>query len=251
MRPIINTLSPVLSQKFSGVIWKIKLHQGGLIAVESRNVTSKRVSFSTFNFNSGETNFKECSFEESWNLTLAYVGANNLIINASESSQTPQTKGILSVNAKNGQVLWELYNISLNDAQEGGLQVFDSRIQPRKLYWIDHINASVIPPPATVSVPEIIFPENTPGYEIPGFIKHGSLAGDLHVLQKFNKVFISFHEVNHDQIRQRLIVYQGDKVLLDDIMISGIQKLQPEAFFIQQNHLFYVRNKEELLAYLV
>lgn len=39
-------------------------------------------------------------------------------------------------------------------------------------------------------------------------------------------------------MQQRLIVYQQDSIFLDDIMISGIQKMQPEAFFIQNNQLF-------------
>lgn len=52
-------------------------------------------------------------------------------------------------------------------------------------------------------------------------------------------------------MQQRLIVYQQNSIFPDDIMICGIQKLQPEAFFIQNNQLYYIRNKNELVSYLV
>ena len=52
-------------------------------------------------------------------------------------------------------------------------------------------------------------------------------------------------------MQQRLIVYQQNSIFPDDIMSCGIQKLQPEAFFIKNNLLFYIRNKNELVSYLV
>ncbi|RYE28510.1 MAG: DUF4905 domain-containing protein, partial [Sphingobacteriales bacterium] len=211
----------------------------------------KQVCFSSLNFITGEMNFRERSYEESWNLSLAFAGGENLILNAFEHAQTPESKGILSIDAKDGSVIWEQYNISLNEVRSGGIQVYDARIQPRKYYWIDHIMGSVIPQPTNDIHADIIFPEIDNTFIIPEFVEHDPLAGELSVLAYSGSVFLSFHEISNGQMKQRLVVYQGDKILLDDILISGIQKLQPEAFFIQQNHLFYVRNKEEILAYLV
>lgn len=251
MRPNKNTLVPSLSEKFSGLIWKIKVSTHGLIAIETRNTELKQVSFSSFNFITGQKNFKERSYEETWNLSLAFAGDENLVLNAYEHTQTPESKGILSVNAKDGSVIWQQFNISLNEVRCGGLQVYDPRMQPRKYYWIDHASAEIISAPLPDTDSGIIFPESDPDFIIPDFIKHGVLTGELSVLNYFDKVIISFHEIYGDQLKQRLVVCQGDKIIIDDILISGIQKLQPEAFFIQQNHLFYIRYKEEIIAYLI
>jgi hypothetical protein len=252
MSPDKNILHPALAANFSGIIWKLKTDESGIIAVETRDTSKKEVRFSAFSFITGETYFKEHIYEERWNLSLAFTTENNLVINSFEHAETPESKGIISVNLKDGSVLWQKFNISLNLPQHNGLQVYDSRMQPRKYYWIEHLTGRNMAAPSIQ--PEdhgILFPEADKSFTIPHFIQHAPLAGDLSVLQYSDKVFLSFHELMDDHLRQRLLVYQGDKVLLDDILISGIQKLQPEAFFIQQNHLIFIRNKGEIISYLL
>lgn len=252
MHPKIDIPIPCLSEKFSGLIWKVQVHKAGIIALETRNTEAKEVYFSAFNFSTGETYFKEKSFDEKWNLSLAFAGEKNLLLIAREHSNTPENKGIISVNTVDGSINWQKFNISLNEPREAGLQVYDSRIQPRKYYWIDHISGEVVSQPAgREAEDDLIFPEADPAFLIPSFIEHDILVGELMVLTNSDKVFLSFHERQGEFLKQRLVVYQEDKVLIDDILISGIQKLQPEAFFIQQNHLFYIRHKEEIVTYLV
>ena len=62
---------------------------------------------------------------------------------------------------------------------------------------------------------------------------------------------VSFHQKLESNIQQRLVVYQHDKIFIDDIIIDGIQKLQPESFFMINNCLLYIRNKNEIVSYFV
>lgn len=250
----INTIQPVISEKFSGFVWKIKVQEEmGLLAIESRNSDLKQVAFTVLNFINGNVHFKEITYSEKWNLNLAYIGKENLIINSYANADSPESKGILSVNLANGSVIWERFNISLNDVQDSGLQVYDPRFQPRKYSWIDHITSNVIDAQSKKLMHEstIIFPGTDNSINLPPFITHGQIAGDISALSFSGKKIVSFHEVKDDFFEQRIIVYQGDRILIDDIMISGIQKLQPEAFFIQQNHLLYIRDKQEIISHLV
>lgn len=252
MRPNNNTLSVSLAEKFSGLIWKVKIHVSGLIAIESRNSDSKEVSFSVFNFLSGETYFKEKVYDESWNLSLAYLTGSNLILNGYEHADSPESKGIISVDVNTGSVIWQKFNVSLNSIQENGLEVFDPRLQPRKYQWIDHLKAEPIPVPFDLKENiGILFPQASHSGILPPFISQNEIIGDISGLVYADYVFVSFHEKKNSNMQQRMVVYQGDRILLDDILISDIQKLQPEAFFIQQNHLFYIRNKQEIISYLV
>lgn len=242
----------ILSERFSGLVWKVMVHRSGLLAVETRNTELKQVVFSVFNYITGRTYFKEKSFEEGWNLSLAFAGEENLILLGYKSAESPESKGVLSVNVKDGTLFWQKFNVSLNQIQEDALEVYDSRLLPKKYTWINHITAELIAAPSEIKVSsEIIFPEADHTFQIPAFVEHGNLAGELLVLYFSNKVFLSFHEDDMGNLRQRLVVYQGNKVLIDDILIAGIQKLQPEAFFIQRNHLFYIRGKVEMVSYLV
>ena len=252
MRPNKNTPVLLLSEKFAGIIWKIKVHENGVIALETRNTELKRVLFSAFNFFTGKIYFKEKSFEESWNLSLAFAGNMTLILNGYGHDETPESKGVMSLKVEDGSVIWQKFNFSLNQVQNEGIQIYDSRFQPRRYTWVDHISGEAIPAPSReVGSANLLFPEIDYSFIIPTFIQHGDLVGDLAKLDHSGKVFLSFHETYNDCLQQRLVVYQEDRILIDDILISGIQKLQPEAFFIQQNHLFYIRNKEEIIAYLV
>lgn len=248
----VNLIKPCLSERFSGLIWKVQVHQSGVLGIETRNTELKQVSFSAFNFKTGETYFKDQTYDEKWNLSLAFAGERNLILSAREHSETPENKGVISIHTLDGSIRWQKFNISLNQVGEAGLQVYDSRFQPRKYFWVDHISGEIITAPLLhEAVENLFFPETDPFFVIPSFIEHGFLVGELVVLTHSGKVFLSFHERDGEFFKQRIVVYQDDKVLIDDILISGIQKLQPEAFFIQQNHLFYIRQKEEMVTYLV
>ncbi|MEJ7780236.1 MAG: DUF4905 domain-containing protein [Daejeonella sp.] len=249
-----DPMQPVISEKFSGLIWKIKIQeQLGLIAIESRNSDLKQVAFTVLNFISGVVHFKEISYNEQWNLSLAFIGEKNVVINGYGHSDRPESKGIMSVSLADGSVLWERFNISLNEVHESGIQVYDPRFQPRKYSWIDHLTSDTIVAQSRepVAGSTIVFPEIDNAINIPSFIKHEQIAGDISALLFANKTILSFHETKDGFFQQRLIVYQEDKILIDDILISGIQKLQPEAFFIQQNHLLYIRDKQEIISHLV
>jgi hypothetical protein len=249
-----NILSPIFSIKFGGIIWKIELNDNyDLIAIESRSLESKKTSFSVINYKTGEILIKEKIFKETWNLNLAYITEKNLILTAYGQPGSPESKGIISVNIKDAEVLWEHYNLSLNKVNDEGLQVYDPRINPRRLTWISHIKGKDISESDKIehNNETLIHPEFRTQFSIPDFILREEIVGDLSVLCVRDFTIISFHEKVQNNIQQRLLVYQDDTILLDEILISGIQKLQPESFFMQKNHLFYIRNKNEIVSYLV
>jgi hypothetical protein len=249
-----NKLRPILSEKFEGIIWKIEINEkNDLIAIESRIAESRKTSFSAFNYNTGDILLKEKSFQEPWNLNLAYIDEKVLIITANNQEGSPECKGIISVNIQNAKILWEHYNLSLNAINDLGLQVFDPRISPRRLSWINHLNGENISEVKNVAFVNrtLLLPDLKNQFTFPDFILKEEIVGDISVLNFRDKTIISFHEKVNNNIQLRLLVYQYNSILLDEILIRDIQKLQPESFFIQKNHLFYVRNKNEIVSYLV
>jgi hypothetical protein len=253
MRPNKPTLQQSLSQTFEASIWKVKVHKSGTVAIETRSSDTKQVAFSAANFRTGEVYFREKTYEEPWKLNLAYAGPQSLLISGYERSEIPENKGILSVESRTGQPIWQKFNISLRDVCDIGIQVYNPRLQPRKYFWIDHLSGDLQEnPPVSFAMDEdLMFPEISSSNQAPSFIEIADMVGDVHTLSSLNVQFLSFHELRDNYLQQRLVVYQGDKILLDDIIASGIQKLQPEAFFIHQNHLFYIRNRREIVTYLV
>lgn len=244
----------ILSEKFEGMIWKIEINEKhDLIAIETRTLESRKALFSVLNYKTGEILLKEKALQESWNLNLAYIAEKNLIITALNQPGSPESKGIISVSIQDAKVLWEHYNLSLNLATNEGLQVYDPRINPRRYSWISHITGeNIVKAGKTEHKNETLkHPEINNLFQYPDFILIEEIIGEVSKLIIRDLTIISFHEKVQNNIHQRLLVYQYDTILLDEILIRDIQKLQPESFFMQNNHLFYIRNKNEIVSYLV
>jgi len=247
-------LKQVFSEKFKGLIWKIRIHEkNGYIAIESRQLESRNVAFSVLNLQTGEIYFKERTYLEPLNLNLTYAAQDNLILTANEHPESLETKGLISTNILNGEILWERYNFSYNQAAPTGLQVYDPKIFPRKYTWIDHLNAEIISEQENnpIENSDLLFPDLFESYALPDYIDHDLITGKISVLLINGLSIVSFHQKFENNIQQRLIVYQDDRIFIDDIIINGIQKLQPESFFIMNNHLLYIRNKNEIVSYFV
>lgn len=252
MRPNIDTLRPMLSVKLSGIVWKIKI-SSTLLAVESRHAENKVVAFSVFDLSTGAVNFLEKSYPEQWNLSLDFVHDDAIILHSFETGDIPKSKGIVALDPLTGNIKWEKYNITIDHVQNEGIRIYDSRLQPRRYQWLvlNDGNLTDEQEISNISGADIVFPDFTTSMALPHFIDKATIVGQISYLARSGKSFISFHQKTGDTIAQRVIVYQQDSVLLDDIIISGIQKLQPETFFIQQNQLFYIRNKREIISYLI
>ena len=249
-----ENLKQVFSEKFKGLIWKIRIHEKNeYMAIESRHLESKNVSFSVLDLQTGKIFFKERSYLESMNLNLAYAAQKNLILTVNEHVESPESKGLISINVLNGEILWELYNFSFNQADSSGLQVYDPKIYPRNYLWINHLNAENISKQENSStrISDLLFPDLFESYVLPNFIEHGLIIGQISVLHKDGLSIVSFHQKMKNNMQQRLVVYQDDRIFIDDIIIDDIQKLQPESFFMMNKQLLYIRNKNEIVSYFV
>ena len=247
-------LKQVFSEKFKGLIWKIRIHEeNGYIAIESRQLESRNVSFTVLDIQTGKIFFKERSYLEPMNLNLEYAAQENLILTVNEHAENPESKGLISINVLTGDILWERYNFSFNQADSLGLQVYDPKIYPRKYLWINHLNAenSIKQENSPIRTSDLLFPDLFESYVLPDFIKHGLIIGQISVLHKDGLSLVSFHQKTENNMQQRLVVYQDDRIFIDDIIIDGIEKLQPESFFIANNRLLYVQNKNEIVSYFV
>lgn len=255
---MITESRPLLlfTRKFKGLVWKILISTDhSYVAIESRSSEYKTVTFSAIELESGKDLIHDLLLPETWNISMAYAANNCLVLTLFDQSLLPERKGIISIDTIKGTINWERFNLSLSQADEHGLIVYDPKIQPKKYYRIDHQTAEIMNDSVVESnkANSINFPELLGHYKLPKEISEELIVGKISVLQSKDLKIVSFHQkiAGTEHLEQRLLVYQGDKIFIDDILISGIQKLQPESFFICNNHLFYIRSKSEIVSYLV
>lgn len=254
MESISLELEQVFCHKFIGLIWRIIINEEiEYIAIENRELNSKKVSISVLNYKTGKFHFKEKIFAEPLNANLVYASPKSILLKLNEHSENIESKGLIAVDIYSGELMWEHYNLSMNEVNSNGVQVFDPKIFPRKYFWIDHLKGEIIPSPEIIKNQNshLLFPKMEKSDIIPKSLIQGHIQGEVSFMNFNEKKMISFHETFESTMQQRLIVYQGDKKLLDNILISDIQKLQPESFFILNKQLFYIRNKDEFVSYFV
>jgi hypothetical protein len=242
------------SQKINGLIWRLQINEeNGFMAIESREQESQKVYFSVLNIKNGSFLFKEKSFAEPLNANLVFLAKDSLILKLNQNSSSPECVGIIAVDVNSGNILWEKYNLSLEEITSYGIRVYDFKIYPRSFFWINHKNAAKLPNPeyphnitSLLQFPELIY-----DFEIPNSINHYPIIGGVFSLNTGDIQIICFHEKFEENLQQKIVIYQDNNILFQDILIKNIQKLQPESFFMFNKQVFYIRNKDEIVSYFV
>jgi hypothetical protein len=245
-------LIPHISQQFSGTIWRMEIDPvTSTLFAEVRDEAGKQVSFASVNLISGEVNFEDITADERWltGIESAYKGV--LLLHNYQSPGSPAHKGLIAIDGENGAVLWSNYNYTFNHLSKNGPICFDNRLQPNKLFLADIQSGATTrayqplvdeDPDTTIVLPDMINTADITGLNIP-VEPFGNIAHQLH----YNCYrIVSLHALKHDGLHQLLYVFVDGLQVFGDTLNTGIQKLQPEAFVLYQQHLIYLTNRNTL-----
>lgn len=244
-----------MSETFSGIIWKVETDDAAsIVAIESRDVSNRTTGFSAFDYVSGKTLFKEIAIEDGWFWSLDRVHAGMIFLHSYLNENSPEHKGIIAINS-HGDIVWQQFHKTLHDVSEQGLIVYNPKINPKLFELVSPLSGETLGGRAAeystifreISVPEII--SNSP--ELNDLLPVNIFGPVLHYKMKDIDI-LAYHIKIENLYTQQISLYQGKTLVLQDNLATGIQKLNPEAFFIQHNYLFYIRSsKQEFVSYLV
>ncbi|MDO3642932.1 DUF4905 domain-containing protein [Mucilaginibacter sp. L3T2-6] len=246
------TLSPHISQQFPSPVWRMEIDGlNDILFAEIRNNEDKSVSFSAVGLKTGEIYFDDLTTPERWLTGIEAAWDGVLLIHYYQSESGPAHKGLMAVNALNGETLWTNFSYSFDHLTAKGPVVYDSRIQPRKLFLADIKTgaATRIYEPYIESEPQnhLQIPRQVLADDIPSdlSIPH-PYANWVHYLEYNNFRIVSLHALKAGTLVQTLFVFDGDCLVYEDLLNTAIQKIQPEAFILHKNCLIYIKNKTEL-----
>jgi hypothetical protein len=248
-------IKPSLKEKFAGIIWKIEIDdKSPIVAIESRQADSHTTSFSAFNFQTGECLFREITVEDSWKWSLDRVSNGRIFIHGYLAEATPEHKGIIAFNHK-GEIVWQQHNKALQDVAEEGLVATDPKIQGKWIEILNPENGATIKPFATTYTPvsrDIIVPSFIYDKMLVPISMPDNTVGEIAYHAHNNKTILCYHTTEGNIFTQTLLIASQGEVLLKDNLAQNILKRNPEAFFINNNHLFCIRDeKREIVSYLV
>ena len=245
-------LQPQISYQFKSPVWRLEIDAlSKTIFAEVRDQADKRVHFAAINLNTGELLFDDLQTEERWltGLESAYNGV--LLLHNYQSETGPVHKGLTAIDGLTGKTLWSNFTHAFDHLSSNGPAVYDTRIQPRKLFLIDVITGEIIRPyNSSMDVEmdnEIILSEEI----LIGSLKHISLPAEpfgntIHYLEHSNFRIVSLHTFAEGTLQQRLYIMSNAEIVYEDLLNSDIQKLQPEAFLLHKDQLIYLKDKSKL-----
>lgn len=247
------TLKQAFSETVAGEVWKFMFdNENQLLITESRDAANRLAAFSALEYAGGSVLLKNKIFDESWRLNLAFAQRGYFYLTVAEAENSLAQKGIVAVHAASGQIAWQRFDVSFYDAWQQGVQVFYPNRYPRKLELLSYSDGQPVTCDQLMPVNNAaILPQLTEPAALPEWLSHLPVTGKVHHLIIHDHTLIAFHEIAANGMNLRLVVYKGDEILLDDILLSGIQKMQLETFIVQQNQLFYIRNRNEIVSYFV
>jgi hypothetical protein len=246
------SIQPFISEQFEGTIWRMEIDElTETLCVEVRNNEEKKVHFGAVDLISGKTFFKDLSTSERWLTGIETVYDGILLLHFYQSESGPAHKGLLAVDTITGKTLWSNFSLSFDHVTVKGPVVFDTRIQPRKLFWVDiktGATTGLYEPSVyeklknNVVVPEIKMSDFLPLNMLPA----PAMGNMIHYLEYNNLRIVSLHALNEGRLTQLLYVMKDGNVIYEDLLNDGIQKIQQEAFIMHKNHLIYIKDKTEL-----
>lgn len=242
-----DTLKPLLNQKIEGIIWKIVLDdEQNCLAIESRTL-AKNVLFSVYDFNKQTFLILNHAFEESWQLGLLAIHEHKLVLHGFENEFAPTPKNIIVFDLIQQKLNWQNYSHTAQVVCKEGIIAYNARIMPRKLELLDLNTGSSLGYTAHGTLKQlqnqIILPEN----------KLAENIWDTEQQLNYKGLLLrSLYLKNSTSYTQIIEVYDKENnILLSDILNDDIQKLAEDTFFVWLGKLVYIRNKSEIVSYLL
>ena len=245
-------LQPQISYQFKSTVWRLEIDDlSKILFAEIRDQSDKKVHFAAISLASGRLIFDDLQTEERWftGIETAYNGV--LLLHNYQSEAGPVHKGLTAIDGTTGKVLWNNFTHSFDHLSINGPIIYDTRMQPRKLFLVNTITGEIIRPyNSSMDVEmdnEIILPEETSI----GSLKHISLpakpfGNTIHYLEHNNFRIVSLHTFAEGTLQQRLYIMSNVVIVYEDLLNSDIQKLQPEAFLLHKDQLIYLKDKSQL-----
>lgn len=243
---LMTMLLPSINKPASGVIWRLEIDSlTDTIYLETRT-TDKQVNFTSLDLNTGQTNFENYTVPERWltGIEAAYNGI--LLLHGYQSENSPVHKGLTAIN-KNAQTIWSNYSYAFDHLTVNGAVVFNTQIQPKKLFLIDiHTGATLRPYNPSIDLEA----NNSIQFPVPVLKSDTDFEGNMEVYGNivqslhYNKLrIVSLHTLSKGQLEQRLLITDAAARVFEDLLNTDIQKMQPESFILYKSLVIYIKDK--------
>lgn len=266
----------------TGIIWRFIFGGKKHIIGETRDKEKKKLYLFTLDYKKGEIFLRDYSFENN-NFGVSVEGANDKIffLGRFERPELPYQTNIIAIDIKTGEKLWENSDYSFIFTTENSVFGIQKKPVRNEAAELDSVTGKVKRVISESEYSEILrledenekrifenslYPtkyiknESKINYSIENLIKEiksedGSIEGIEYIIKGplliFNYYVKAVDKLKHDGNNfyiNKFLIYDTERsgILYEDILNKNSNFCIPDNFFINNNFLFYIKEKETL-----
>ena len=244
-----DTLKLLISEELKGIIWKIVLDDSRLLMVIETRTPDRETFFYVYDFASERFLWRHEKLKSELSLVLHSCFDGKVYFQSMQAGPVPEHTFILAYDAYTKALLFEKYTHNLEAVSEIGLVSFPGKILPKKLELLDLSNGNFVRSLSFSELSELPFPAND--IHLPDDHFGPTLWETYQQLRFKNYTVKAFYRPGTKDQDQVLELYDEKQLVLTDYLNQTIQKLYQDTFFVWSGRLIYIRNKREIVSYLL
>lgn len=236
-------------------IFRLLPTETGKLIIEERDRNIKEAFFSCLDIRTGKIIFSDLQFDEKYWIGIESIYKDVILFHRFERPDLPNHKGIIAFDIKSQTILWENPNSFLYAGDDKIVFLtFDSGI--KGLLAIDYLSGEVFNDGKIILeiIPEKqdfssyvhskrILREEIDENRKENIAKIFSdylIKGDINFASRDNIYFYNFHHITETGKFDNLFfaVDENGTIILKETLNKGLDKLEPESFFIKDDLLF-------------
>jgi hypothetical protein len=272
-------LKPAWEFSAHALVWRIIFSPHHTIIGETRNQSTKSASFFCVDAQSGKPLWKEVEYDEPWWIGIETVVEAGLILHGFARPDMPEHRGIRLVDLSNGGIVWKNDELSFWFVCDQKLYAYKYIFEKRLGYEIDIRTGTLLREYSDnleilhelrnralqkelESSQEIIFAEllnqqqedSETNTIIRQITEGNALEGWIEYLLRNKILLVSYYQKEDASdsatLRNVFIAYHVDRkeILLKETLATNIQVPSPDTFFVKDEFVYYLKNKNTLTA---
>ena len=256
-------------------IWRLLPTDSGKIVIEERNVETKEVFFNCLDLNTGKKIFSSFQLEEKFWIGIETIYKDIVYFHKYMKPDMPHHKGIIAYDAITNKILWENNDAVFLFVLDNKLYCFRELFEGREFYSLDYRNGSLIDEfkenTAEINLlrEESIQKNNFEGYYFTEYFNSDNetdqpvkiiisnlydlhkITGKVEFIKLNNLLLISFHEIVESNKYNNIFLavdIADKKIIFEEKLNSRVHAIVPDSFFVKDNLIFLLKDKEKLLV---
>lgn len=240
----------------------------GKLIIEERDRTIKEAFFTCLDIRSGRKIFSDLQFDEKYWIGIEKIYKDVILFHRFERPDLPQHKGIIAYDIKSQTVLWENQNTFLYAADDKlifmsfdfgikNLIVVDYlsgeqenaeqsilNLEPKKEDYSSYIHSKKI---SRNNFEEML------GSDLKTKFSEIIIKDEINFASKSGINFFSFHKITENGKYDNIFfaIENEGTILLEETLNKGLEKLEPESFFIKDDLLFLLFGRSGFGVYQI